>query len=300
MTEKRNGEGKHGLAHASFLCYTLPEKRCLFVQMNLKKWTRRVESIVRKAAKITTAAYDVEEKDIPINIVTTADINVQKYLQKQLCRLIPGSAFFGEEGSTGDMHGEYVWVVDPIDGTANFARGIREFCISVGLLHNNEAVLGVVYNPAQKRMYSACKAGGAFCNGKPIHTSDVYFSKGMFCTAMSLYRKEYAPLCVKVINEAYARCNDVRRFGACAMELCYLAEGICDLFFEFRVFPWDYAGALVILKEAGGFISGHGGKELCFDKASMVIAANSRENFEELEGIVRRNIAQVPYNEVFR
>jgi len=270
------------------------------VQTNLKKLTGKVISIVRKAAKITTAAYDVEEKDIPINIVTTADINVQKYLQHKLCKLIPGSAFFGEEGSTGDRHGEYVWVVDPIDGTANFARNIREFCISVALLHNDEAVLGVVYNPAQKRMYSACKNGGSFCNGKRIHTSETEFQKGMFCTAMSLYRKEFAPLCVQVINEAYAQCNDVRRFGSCALEICYLAEGICDLFFEFRVFPWDYAAALVILKEAGGYISGHLAEELHFDQASMVIAANSRENFEKLEGIVRKHIPEMPYHEVFR
>lgn len=260
----------------------------------------RVEAAVRKAAEVTAIQFTSVEKESVCNIVTSADIAVQQYLQEALCSLLPGSGFFGEEGNSAGANAEYLWVVDPIDGTMNFSRGIGEFCISLALLQNNEAVLGLVYQPSKDKLYSALRGMGAQCNGKPIRVSQATFAEGLFCTAMSLYRKEYAPACMAVIAEAYEQCNDVRRFGSCALELCYLAEGVCDLFFEFRVFPWDYAGAWLILREAGGCICGENGKELTFDRSTPIIAANSQENLQQLLQIVRKHIPKFPYKEVFR
>ena len=100
--------------------------------------------------------------------------------------------------------------------------------------------------------------------------------------------------------EAYGQCADVRRFGAAALELCYLAEGICDLYFEIRVFPWDYAAALLILQEAGGMAGGLAGEALGFDRATALVAANTRGNYEKLLSIVGKHIKELPYNEVFR
>ena len=112
---------------------------------------------------------------------------------------------------------------------------------------------------------------------------------------MSLYKKDLAPICSEIISEAYARCSDVRRYGTCALELCYLAEGKADLFFEMRVFPWDYAGAYLVLKEAGGVLRGFDGEVLTFDKATPLIGANNAENYEELNRIVMRHMEKVPY-----
>lgn len=260
----------------------------------------QTEAIVRQAALLTQGAFTTTEKNTVVNIVTSADIAIQEFLQARLCALLPGSDFFGEEEPTGKTFGEYMWVVDPIDGTANFSRGIGEYAISVALLRNDTPVLGIVYKPQGDILYSAVKNGGAQRNGVPIHVSDATFAEGIFCTAMSLYRKEYANDCMKVIADAYAQCNDVRRFGSCALELCYLAEGICDLYFEFRVFPWDHAAAALILQEAGGIIRGQNAQPLPFDRTTPVIAANSEENFNKLNSIVQKHIPKFPYKEILR
>ena len=270
------------------------------MNVNLSTLKKQVMRSVRQASRIMFDSYTMEEKDSPSNIVTSADIGVQKFLEKKLCKLLPGSMLLGEEGEQHQMQSEYLWIVDPIDGTTNFSRGIGECAISVALLYKEEIVIGVVYNPYQKKMYSAERGKGAFCNGKPIHVSSVSFAEGLFCTAFSLYRKEFADKCMAVLSEVYTQCNDFRRFGSCAVELCYLAEGKCDLYFEFRVFPWDYAAGYLILKEAGGCICGQKGEELHFDRATPIIAANTRENYEKLKTIIEKHISEYPYEEIFR
>ena len=176
-----------------------------------------MEAAVRKAAEFTEVQFTSVEKESVCNIVTSADLAVQQYLNEALCALLPGSGFFGEEGNSGAVGGEYLWIVDPIDGTMNFSRGIGEFCISVALLQGDAAILGLVFQPSQNKVFSAIRGQGAWCNGLPIRVSDASFAEGLFCTALSLYRKEYAPQCMAVIAEAYEQCNDVRRFGSCAL-----------------------------------------------------------------------------------
>lgn len=259
-----------------------------------------VEKIVREAAQLMRIPFTAMEKDAPSNIVTTADLAVQKFLNEKLTALVPGSAFFGEEGDSVPASAAYLWIVDPIDGTTNFSRGIGECCISVALLREEEPVLGMVYNPYGEKLYSAVKGEGAQCNGQPIHVSGASFRRSLFCTALCLYRKEFAPKCMAVIADAYAECADVRRFGSCALELCYLAEGKCDLFFEFRVFPWDCAAGMLILEEAGGVICGANGGRLQLDRTTPVVAANCRENFEKLNAIVMKHIPEFPYEEILR
>lgn len=260
----------------------------------------QVQNAVRQAAKHMEQVFTTQEKGSCANIVTSADLAVQAELEQTLCALLPGSALFGEESVGRTASAAYLWVVDPIDGTTNFARGIPECAISVALLVENEAVLGVVYNPARDRMFYAVRGMGAWCNASPIHVSARPFSNGLLCTAMSLYKKEYAPACVSIISEAYLQCNDIRRFGSCALELCYLACGECDLYFEFRVFPWDYAAAALILQEAGGIIRGLHGAALTHDRTTPLIAANTPSNYEHLSSIVSKHIPQVPYQEVLR
>ena len=259
---------------------------------------KRIIAIVRQSSAILKKSYTTEEKDSPSNIVTSADIAVQEFLEKRLCKLIPGSLIMGEEGKNKQVSSEYLWIIDPIDGTMNFARGIDDYSISVALYHKNKIVVGVVYNPTRKKMYSAEYEKGAWCNGKQIKTSNASFEEGIFCTALSLYKKEYAKQCMAVLSEVYPQCNDFRRFGSCALELCYLAEGKCDLYFEIRVFPWDYAAAYLILREAGGIIFGPQNKKLSFNCATSIIAANSQQNYERLRDIIDNNISEYPEEEL--
>lgn len=261
------------------------------------KLQKETEAAVLEASDLMMGSFTTEQKGSVEDIVTSADLAVQKFLEQRLTAVLPEAGFFGEEGC-GECKSEYLWVVDPIDGTTNFSRGIRDCAISVALVHKGEPVLGVVYGPYQNRLYSAVKDQGATCNAEPIHVSGKAFKEGLFCTALSLYRKEYAERCMDVLRDVYSQCNDFRRFGSCALELCYLAEGKCELYFEYRVFPWDCAAAALILQEAGGFICNGTGEPLPFDRATPVIAANSKENLDTLVQIVKYRIPNFDYEEI--
>ncbi len=256
-----------------------------------------VKQIVLKASEIALKKdYDIMSKGAVTNIVTSADINVQKYLEKELCELLSGSGFLGEESNASEgVSSEYCWIVDPIDGTQNYARDLRQSGICVGLRHNKEVVLGVVYNPFINELYWAEKGKGSFLNGKQIHVSERPFQDAIFCTALSLYNKNYAKVCNQICMETYYKCNDVRRFGVCSLELCYLAAGKVELYYEYRLFPWDYAAASLILREAGGFIEDPFDKEVSLERPCPVIAANSKDNFNQLKEIVRKYMTHVPY-----
>ena len=262
-------------------------------ELNLQDLLTSVQATVREASRLMMDREHllVKTKGSVTNLCTSADLAVQDFLNRELRALLPGSGFLGEEEGLVDTDHPYVWVVDPIDGTANFARQIPECCISVALRGNDEILLGVVYNPFHDQLFDAVTGGGACLNGQSIHVSDRPFEKGLLLTALCLYHKENAVTCSAIILEAYQRCNDVRRFGSCAIELCYMACGLCELFFEFRVQAWDYAAACLILTEAGGVLSGRDGAALHFDAPTMLIAANNAENHRILSDIVTRHTA---------
>ena len=263
--------------------------------MNYKKIKKQVEKIVKSASKLMRVDFTVTDKDDVANVVTSADVNVQRYLCENLKKILPSAGFYCEEEDLKDTTSEYVWVIDPIDGTMNFTRSIPECAISVGLVCNKQPVVGVVYNPFHDDMFSASLGEGATKNGKTIRVSKMPFNRSLLFTAMSLYKKELAPICNDIIAEAYSQCSDVRRFGTCAIELCYIAEGKADLYFEIRVFPWDYAGAYFILQEAGGVLKGYNGETLTFDKPTPLIGANNVENYTKLNEIVMKYMDKVPY-----
>ena len=266
--------------------------------MDLDQLLQQVVDLTKEAALLTEQAFVTTEKESHINFVTSADTAVQTFLAEKLVALLPGSAFFGEEGDAAVDAADYLWVVDPIDGTVNFSRGSDAWAISVGLVQGVDVLLGVIFAPRKGEIYTARLGGGAYLNGTPIHTSHRPFSHSLFCTALSLYRKEYTEPCLNIMREVYTQCVDIRRVGSCALDLCYLAKGECDLFFEFRVFPWDYAAGVVILQEAGGVITGLDGRALSFDRTSPLIAANHKENHQKLLEIVQKHIPNQPYEEV--
>ena len=256
-----------------------------------------VEIVGRAADVIKDAPFDIDEKGGKANIVTTNDLKCQQFLYGELASLVEGAGFLGEEEDLRDLNHEYVWVIDPIDGTANYSRGIADCGISVALGYKGRAVLGAVQSIFTGEVFSAHRGGGARRNGKPIKVSDRDFAGGILCTAMSVYDKRHAKACNDVIYEAYMQCNDVRRFGTCALELCYIAAGRCDLYFEIRVFPWDYAAGYIVLEEAGGILKGIHGEELDFTKVTMLVGANNEENYNKLNGIVNSHIDALPYEE---
>ena len=255
-----------------------------------------ISDIVREASRLMVReGFSVEEKGTVENIVTSSDLAVQDYLTEKLSALLPGSGFLCEEEDLEDLEHEYVWIIDPIDGTANYARADANCCISVALYRRWEPLMGVVYSPWRGELYCAERGKGAFCNGEPIHVSGRSFQEGILFSAMSTYRKEFAKTCSDIIYDLYMACNDFRRVGSAAVELCLLARGFADLYFEIRLMPWDYAAAVLILREAGGTVVGFDGEAPSPKKPSPVIAANTPENCRRVFDTVRRHIKQIPY-----
>ncbi len=266
--------------------------------INLTFLLDNVIQIVSKVASIIKQSpFSVTEKSDATNILTSNDLASQHYLIKELGALLPDSGFYCEEEDIRECSKEWVWVIDPIDGTANYSRCIANCAISVALMRNQKVVLGVVCDIYSGDVYSATLGGGAFLNGKPISVSANSFDRSILCTAMSLYKKEHAKVCSDIIYEAYMQCNDVRRFGSCALELCYIACGKCELYFEIRVFPWDYAAGYLIIQEAGGVITGLANEALKLITPSVVIAANTEENHAKLSRIIDRHLPATPYKE---
>lgn len=238
---------------------------------------------------------EVGNKGTKENYVTSKDLQVQRFLRKELGEALPGSAFMGEEADLpgeGDVPeaGRPCWVVDPIDGTANYARDMGESVVSIALVVDGMVEIGVVYNPYTQETFAAVRGQGAFRNGVPIRVSDRPKENCMVCTSWSAYDKSRAPVCFRISQRLYAVCEDLRRTGTAAYELCMLARGVVDMHFEIRLAPWDYAAASLIVEEAGGFTGSLNGP-LDLQRQCLVMAANTRENFDFLRGIVSEEVA---------
>ena len=257
----------------------------------------QIIDVVREAATLMdrSGGFEIRNKSVLEDLVTSSDVAIQHFLTEKLGSLLPGSGFLCEEEDLQDLNHRYIWIIDPIDGTANYARGNENCCISVGLVKDKELFMGVVYSPWRGELYTAVQGEGAFCNGKPIHVSDRPFENGLLYTAMSTYHKEWSRYCSDVIFDLYNQSNDVRRTGSAAIELCLLASGYADLYFEIRIMPWDYAAASLILKEAGGAACSFDGDSPSLFRPSMYIAANTRQNCDRILQTVRRHIRQLPY-----
>lgn len=257
-----------------------------------------VTAIVRAAATLMdrTGGFEIQDKGVRENIVTSSDVAVQHFLTRQLKDRYPQVGFLCEEEDLEDVAGhEAVWVIDPIDGTANYARGNENCCISVALVSGGEPLMGVVYSPWREELYTAEKGRGAFCNGKPLHVSDRPFEQGILFTAMSTYHKEWSRYCSDIIFDLYQECNDVRRTGSAAVELCQMASGFAELYFELRLMPWDYAAASLILTEAGGAVCGFDGESPSLYRPSMLIAANTEESCRRVLQTIRKYLDRLPF-----
>lgn len=217
-------------------------------------------SIVREAGDIIRSATDIAakttEKNGAADLVTKYDVAVENFLREKLTALLPEATFYGEESKQlGDPGKGWVFIVDPIDGTTNFVRGLSQSAISVALYHDGAAECGVVYDPVKDELFSAQRGKGAFLNGAPIRVSDRPLDKGIFGMGTAIYNREFEAQTISVLDQLFRRSCDFRRMGAAALDLCYVAAGRYDVFFEFSLALWDFAAGMLILTEAGGMLS---------------------------------------------
>ena len=214
-------------------------------------------AIVRQAGEIILSAKDVasqtHEKTSAADLVTEYDLAVEHFLKEKLPPLVPGAIFFGEEeAENADPSRGWAFIVDPIDGTTNFVRGLRQSAISVALAKDGAVEYGVVYDPFRNEVFSARRGGGAFRNGQPIHVSSRPLSEGVFGMGTAIYRREYLEPTMRLTEQLFRRSCDFRRMGAAALDLCNVACGRTELFFEYSLCPWDYAAGSLLVTEAGG------------------------------------------------
>jgi myo-inositol-1(or 4)-monophosphatase len=195
-----------------------------------------------------------------IDLVTEVDRESEAYLRARIAEAYPDHQILGEEEGLAGAESPFRWLVDPVDGTTNYAHGFPYYCVSVGLEFEGRIIAGAVYNPCLDELFSADLGGGATCNGRPIQVSDIDELRRSLLTTGFPY---------SVIEEGnnlphFARflhqCQAVRRAGSAALDMCNVACGRYDGFWEYGLSPWDMAGGSIILTEAGGRISDYQGR----------------------------------------
>ncbi|MCD7725591.1 MAG: inositol monophosphatase [Clostridiales bacterium] len=209
--------------------------------------------------------------------VTEVDFSVQKFIRESLEKLYPAIQFMGEEKDNAeiDMDGT-VWVLDPVDGTTNLIHDYHASAISLALLERREPVLGVIYNPYLQEMYWARKGEGSFCNGEPIHVSEVKtMQESLIAIGTSPYYKHMAACLFPVFQRIFEDCQDVRRSGSAAIDLACVAAGRVEGYFEKDLKLWDFAAGMLLVREAGGRVLGYDGGELQAEMMAGVVAGNA-------------------------
>ena len=244
----------------------------------------KIESIVRECGHIMLSRYDdldIEEKDGVGNLVTKYDKLIQNRLKDELLKLIPTASFFGEEGKEENkiLENGYTFIVDPIDGTFNFTRDIKLSAISVALLKDSIPYISVCFNPYINEMYLAQKDKGAYLNNKKIVVSDKKLASGLLLFGSSPYNEELHNKSFELLNKVGKHCLDIRRTGSAVIDLCSIASGKAEIYFELTLSPWDYAGGYLLVVEAGGIVTDINGNDIRFDKPCSIIATNKREDY---------------------
>ena len=163
----------------------------------------------------------------------------------------------------------------------NFSRDMKTSAISVALLKNNEPIIGVCYNPYSNEMYSSIKGNGAYLNDKPIRVSNKTLKEGIVLCGSAPYYSDLKEKSVDIQNKFFRVANDYRRFGAAVLDICYIASGKAEVFFELKLMPWDFAAASLILKEAGGKITTIEGNNINYLKPTSILASNDKEDYLE-------------------
>jgi myo-inositol-1(or 4)-monophosphatase len=231
----------------------------------LNERARLAEAIVRDAGNLAADFYH-RRATLPIkskgvqDFVSEADRACEELIVAALTRHFPADGFLGEEGGLRS-EGRLTWVVDPIDGTDNFLRGIPFWCVSIGLVADRQALLGYIYNPVAEELFSAVRGGGAFLDGEAIRVSDTAdIARARVCVGFS-YRRPVAPHArvVKALLDAHC---EYSRLGSGALGVAYTAAGRFDAYWEHHINAWDVAAGLAIVTEAGGvtndFLAGDG------------------------------------------
>ncbi len=236
-----------------------------------------------------TASYTILE-DLPkvkdpnykgkIDLVTKTDLKSETIIKDIISNSYPNHSILDEESGSNRMESNYLWIIDPLDGTTNFVHGCQPFSISIALYKKAEPLIGLVLELPTSKLYTAIKGGGAFCEGEPIISSNVdTVEKSLLATGFSYNHDKLWDNNMKIFKDLTRRSQGVRRFGSASIDLCYVAEGKLDGFWEFGLKPWDTAAGIIIASETGCKVTNiRGGAFSIYD--NNILVTNQKINNE--------------------
>lgn len=220
-----------------------------------------------------------------VDLVTAIDLESEKFIIRELQRSFPHHSVLAEEGGATSRPSPYLWIIDPLDGTTNYAHGYPAFCVSIGLEVERKVVLGAVYDPIRDELFSAVRGAGAFLNRCRIHVSNqARLSQSLLATGFPYDIAESKINNLDNFARMYKKAQAIRRGGSAALDICYLACGRFDGFWELKLHPWDAAAGLVIVEEAGGRVTTiEGGKYSIYEKS---ILASNRKIHRQIQEVL--------------
>jgi myo-inositol-1(or 4)-monophosphatase len=253
------------------------------IRLSTEKHLRHLNKIARKTA--VAAGELLLKKSTPhnrvrlkgrVNLVTDADLASERFIVKTISNAFPDHAILAEEGAGELKDSDYKWIIDPLDGTTNFAHDFPFYCVSIGIEYQGEMIVGVVYDPVRQELFSACRGGGARLNRRKITVSTQrQLEKSLLATGFPYDIGTSRENNLSYFSRFARSARGVRRAGSAALDLCYLACGRFDGFWELKLHPWDTAAGLVIVEEAGGKVTDFTGKKYSiYDK--YILATNGR------------------------
>ena len=243
--------------------------------------------IAREAGDVLRQGWgrvrDVEFKG-EVNLVTEYDRQAERLIVTALKKKFPLHHIYAEEyGDAGYPNSDFTWLIDPLDGTTNFAHGFPVFAVSIGLAHRGERLVGVIYDPLRDEMFTAGNGLGACLNGETIHVSDtMLLDRALLATGFAYNRRTAKDNNVNNFARFVRRCQGVRRAGAAALDLAYVACGRLDGFWEMGLHPWDVAAGTLIISEAGGQVTDFDGDDRDHPSGRKIVASNGRIHAEIL------------------
>jgi myo-inositol-1(or 4)-monophosphatase len=237
-----------------------------------KKCARDAGAIIIERSKNFSISHKTSSRDL----VTQADYESEQFIIENIKNAYPDHRILSEEAADKNtaIRG-HTWIIDPLDGTNNFAHGIPQFCVSIAYTHNGETHLGVVYDPLRDEMFTAVKGKGVWCNDSPLSVSPApSLEQSIIATGFYYDRGEMMIRTVEAVKTLFSKnVQGIRRMGSAALDLCWVACGRYDGFFEYQLSPWDYAAGSLFVLEAGGALSDRDGGGFTLASRS-IIASN--------------------------
>lgn len=221
--------------------------------------------------------FEVTEKSTN-DYVTSVDREAERVIIEVLRKSYPDHSFIGEEGGKQDgKSSDYQWVIDPLDGTTNFLRGVPHFAVSIALLHKGKLDQAVVYDPLRDELFTASRGAGTQLNDRRLRTSGRKDLTGaLLATGFPFRQKAQLEPFMEVFKALFNPAGDVRRAGSAALDMAYVAAGRIDGFFELGLKPWDFAAGELLVKEAGGMVSDWAGGYNHWQNGNVVATCSPR------------------------